>query len=87
MRAGVLSQPRVIECIKEFFIPFSLNVTVAGFDCKNELPAIAHLERAYTTNWRFAFGFASCLILDPEGKMVLGWNGASSGPNDQDPIG
>ena len=87
MRAGVLSQPRVIKTIQEFYVPFTLNVTVSGFDCVQHLPALKHLEKAYTTNWRFAFGFASCIALDSEGKTVLGWNGASNGRSDEDPLG
>ena len=46
-------------------MPFALNVTTDGFPAA-QLPALSHLETLYRTNWRFAFGFASCVALTPD---------------------
>ena len=36
-----------------------------------------HVAQIYSTNWRYEFGFASCLILTPDGQHPLGLVGAS----------
>jgi len=70
MRASALSDDQVIRTINEFFVPVEINVTVDGFP--NQLPAMKIVEAIFKSNWRNEFGFASCLALDPEGKIILG---------------
>jgi len=48
----------------------AINVTRDGFP-KEHIPALAHAERAYTSNWRFEFGFASCIAIDDTGAIPL----------------
>lgn len=80
MRAGVLSEPKVVERISRDFVPFALNVTRdTQWQCAESLPALRHLQNAYTRNWRFAFGFASCIAITSDGQHVLGFMGASGG--------
>jgi hypothetical protein len=56
---------------------YALNVTLDGFEqCTRELPGLRHLQRAYATNWRFAYGFASCVILTSDGQHPLAWTSA-----------
>ncbi len=66
MRSGVLSEDRVIDIVNEFFIPLAINVTSDGFP-KSAIPALAHFETVYCTNWRFSFGFAGAAVIDNEG--------------------
>jgi len=70
MRASALSDDQVIRTINEFFIPVEINVTTDGFP--SQIPAMKAVELVYNSNWRHEFGFASCLALDPDGKIVLG---------------
>ena len=79
MRSGVLSAPETIELVSSRFVPYALNVTTDGFErCTAELPALRHLQRLYTTNWRFAYGFASCVALTSDGQHPLAWSSAGS---------
>ncbi len=58
---------------------YALNVTTDDFArCTAELPALKHLERAYATNWRFAYGFASCIVITSDGQHPLTWSSAGS---------
>jgi len=70
MRASALSDDQVIKTVNEFFVPVEINVTVNGFP--KQLPAMRIVEGIYNSNWRNEFGFASCLILDSEGNIILG---------------
>ncbi len=78
MRSGVLSCDAVLHRIGSCFVPFALNVTTDGFGCVAHLPALRHLQAAYTTNWRFAYGFASCLALTSDGQHPLAWCSAGN---------
>jgi len=70
MRTSALSDDQVIQTVNEFFIPVEINVTRDGFP--KQLPAMKIVEGVYNSNYRNEFGFASCLVLDPEGKFILG---------------
>lgn len=88
MRAGVLSQPRVIAMIRERFTPFALNVTVDKFESAKILTGLRHLEGPYSRNWRFEFGFASCSVLNTTGEHLLNFSGAAgSKRSPADPFG
>jgi len=71
MRATALSDDNVINTVNEFCVATTLNVTTDGFPV-DELPALKFVESIYQSDWRTEFGFASCLMFDPEGKMILG---------------
>jgi len=71
MRVKALSDPRVISAVNEFTVPVPLNITKHGFPA-HKLPALTHVERIFNASWRSNFGFASCLLLDSDGKLVLG---------------
>jgi len=58
MRAGPLSDDRVIDIINEFFIPIEINVTRDGFPVES-IPAMKHYQHVFQQNWRFEFGFAN----------------------------
>jgi len=77
MRAGVLSEDKVIDVVNEFCIPLAINVTTDGFP-KSTIPALGYIETVYQTNWRFSFGFAGAAVIDNEGKFPLGHSAASS---------
>ncbi len=69
---------RVIGIINEFYTPLALNATVDKFASAQELPALRHVAAAYQSNWRFEFGFASCVFITPDGEHVLGWTGGTA---------
>jgi len=71
MRASALSDEKVINVVNEFFIALEINVTCDGFP-ENEFPVLTYVKRFYETNWRFQFGFANCMVLDSDGKILLG---------------
>lgn len=77
MRSSVLSDDKVIQVVNEFCTPLAINVTRDGFPVK-DIPALKHVEGVYQTNWRFAFGFAGCAIIDSEGQFPLGHSSAAS---------
>lgn len=78
MRCKSLSSDRVIEVIREFYTPLALNVTQdPEFQCAQELPALKHAANIYKTNWRFEFGFASCVMITPNGEHPLGFMGGT----------
>jgi len=69
MRASALSDDQVIRTINEFFIPVEVNITTDGFP--HQMPAMKAVESVYQASWRFEFGFANCMVVDPEGKLML----------------
>jgi len=71
MRASALSDDTLIKTVNEFCVPVSLNITRDGFPV-DLLPAMKPVELIYNSSWRNEFGFASCLMIDPEGKVLLG---------------
>jgi len=71
MRASALSDDKVIATVNEFLVPLEINVTTDGLPT-DKMPAMRLVESIYKANWRTEFGFASCLVLDPEGKIALG---------------
>ncbi len=78
MRCTSLSEDAAVQIISERFVAFALNMTADDVDLAvKELPALQHLPTAFTTNWRFAFGFASCVVLSFDGAHVLGFVSAS----------
>jgi hypothetical protein len=78
MRCQSLSSDRVVEVIREFYTPLALNVTKdPEFQCAQDLPALKHVANIYRTNWRFEFGFASCVMVTANGEHVLGWMGGT----------
>lgn len=78
MRCKTLSSDRVIDIINEFYTPLALNATVDKFASAQELPAMRHVAAVYQSNWRFEFGFASCVFLTADGEHVLGWSGGTT---------
>lgn len=84
MRCAALSSTRVLDVIREFYIPYALNVTRDGpdFPAAQHLPALAHVKAVYATNWRYEFGFASCLMLTPDGQHPLGVVGGTASEAD-----
>jgi len=70
MRSGALSSDKVISIVNEFLVAVEINVTRQGFP--PQLPAMQLVQQVYLKNWRCEFGFASCLVLDPTGKYILG---------------
>jgi len=80
MRASALSDDKVISTVNEFCVPVELNVTTDGFPVK-QLPILHVVQAIYQSNWRNEFGFANCMLLDPEGKIVLGCSALSSDMN------
>lgn len=77
MRAGPLSDPRVIRQIQDNFIPFALNATTDGFPT-DVMPGLSHFQSAYEKNWRLSFGFANCSVFDPSGRWPLGASGLTA---------
>jgi len=71
MRASALSDDTLIKTVNEFCVPVTLNITRDGFPV-DLLPAMKPVEFIYNSSWRNEFGFASCLMIDPEGKVLLG---------------
>jgi len=69
MRASVLSEEAVIQMVNKNFVPVAINVTRDGFP--EAIPALGYVKAAYTSNWRYAFGFAGCLVVDCEGQYPL----------------
>ena len=59
MRAGPLSDDRVIKAVNDSFITVEINVTRDGFPV-DAIPALRHYQAIYQQNWRFEFGFANC---------------------------
>jgi hypothetical protein len=53
-------------------VAYTLNASNDGFPVR-ELPGLALLEVGYKQHWRFAFGFASCVVLDSDGQLPLGF--------------
>jgi len=71
MRANALSDDKVIEVVNEHLIPLEINVTTDGLPVQ-QIPALKPVEVIYHSNFRTEFGFASCLIVEPEGRYLLG---------------
>ena len=71
MRAGPLSDDRVIQAVNEHFVPVEVNVTRDGFPVE-AIPAMTHYQRVYQQNWRFEFGFANCSAVEETGTIPLG---------------
>jgi len=82
MRASALSDEKVISTVNEFCIPVELNVTTDGFPV-TQLPILKVVESIYQSNWRNEFGFANCMLLDPEGKIILGCSALSKDINER----
>jgi len=78
LRCTTLSDANHIREITANFTPYALNVTRDDMNkAVASLPALKHLQSAYTRNWRFAFGFASIVVLSCGGEYPLGFAAAS----------
>lgn len=77
MRCTSLSSDKVLDVIDEFFVPLAINVTCDRWASAAHLPALRMAEQVYASNWRFEFGFASCVMLTPDGQHALGWIGGT----------
>lgn len=81
MRAGGLSDDRVIEIINEFYVATAVNVTRDGFPA-HDIPALAYVQQVFASNWRFEFGFGSCFAVDDSGHIPLGMPGPKGDMDD-----
>ncbi len=55
-------------------MPLELNLTDSGFPA--DLPGLANWKRAFESNARHKFGFATAVVLDPKGLEPLGTSGS-----------
>eukprot|EP00160_Parvularia_atlantis_P019693 Unigene7839_Nuclearia_a/m.24067 Unigene7839_Nuclearia_a/g.24067 ORF Unigene7839_Nuclearia_a/g.24067 Unigene7839_Nuclearia_a/m.24067 type:complete len:167 (-) Unigene7839_Nuclearia_a:188-688(-) len=76
MRASALSDDRVIAAVNQHFVPVAINVTKDGFPVQH-IPALQYAEKVYASNWRFEFGFASCIAIDDSGQIPMAFSGGT----------
>jgi hypothetical protein len=63
----------VIEKIGKDFVAVEVNLSDRGFP--REIPALKPWEAAYEKSWRHKFGFATTVLVNPEGTGALGTSG------------
>jgi hypothetical protein len=73
-RGSSLSDQRVRERINKSLIPVEINLSDVGFP--TSVPGLKPWQNAYENDWRYKFGFATSVVLSPDGKWPLGTSGS-----------
>ena len=63
----------MVEKLNRDFVAVEVNITDHGFP--EEVEALKPWKKAYETNWRHQFGFATSVVIGPWGKGALGTSG------------
>jgi hypothetical protein len=72
-RAVALSNPAVIDELNNHFIPVEFNLSTQDFP--SELGGLSLWQEAYERDSRYSLGFATSIVLGPEGTTPFGTSG------------
>ncbi|HLG42464.1 MAG TPA: hypothetical protein VI643_03785 [Planctomycetota bacterium] len=63
----------MIDKINDKFVAVEINITDVGFP--SDVPALEPWRKSYEKEWRHQFGFATSVVIMPEGSGALGTSG------------
>lgn len=72
-RAVALSDPAVIEELNEHFVSLEINLSTQDFP--PELGGLSLWQKGFVRDSRYSLGFATSVVLGPEGKVAFGTSG------------
>lgn len=72
-KSSSLSDPQVIDTLNRTMVAVEINVTDQGFP--KDVPGLKPWERAFSQDRRYRFGFATSVVLTPDGTAALGTSG------------
>mgnify|MGYP001581611203 CR=1 FL=1 len=74
MEGSSFSDGKVIEKLAAEFVAVKLNVTDDGWP--EDVPALTAWQEAFTRDWRHKYGFATSVVIGPDGQWVYGTSGS-----------
>lgn len=72
-RGSSLSDDKVIAKVNQDFVAIEVNLTDTGFP--KDVPALAPWEKAFESDWKFEYGFATSVVIGPGAKGAFGTSG------------